>query len=126
MLGKKNWQMWLGEFISLTAAFVLIAVAVLSFNIGLAHQEEAQAEPKRPPPVIEEEFNIPDPCEDLNFWWSFVHYEEPQPEEKDCSTQDTHPAKAVEPIDPCGFNVLARNAETMDLDEACELDYRDI
>ncbi len=126
MLRRMNWQMWLGELISLTAAIVLIAVSVLSFNIGMAHQEEAQAEPKQPPPIIEEEFNIPDPCAELGFGWAFVRNEAPQAQEKKCGSEESSPAKAVEPLDPCGWNVLAHNAETMDLDEACELDYRDI
>lgn len=127
MLHKKNWTFWLGELISLTAAVVLISISVLAFNVGLsgAHYDEPQAEEKQPPP-IEEEFNAPDPCAQANAGWVFAHNEEPQPKEKDCGDAETNPAKEVEPMDPCGGYVLARNAETTDLDEACEVPNRQI
>ncbi len=127
MLHKKNWAFWLGETISLTAAFVLITVSVLAFNVGLstAHYDQPDAEEKQPPP-IEEEFNAPDPCAEADGGLLFARNEEPQPQEKDCGDVDTNPAKEVEPLDPCGSYVLARNAETIDLDEACEVPNRQI
>ena len=131
MLRKMNWANILGEAISITAAFVLIAVSVLSFNIGLsgAHYEEVEPEEKKP--VIEEEnFDIPDPCANLvqDGWW-LVDFEHPQPGTKDCPNDASNPARHVAPIDqgPCGGSVLVRNTDEPYMEnDICARNLRDL
>ena len=130
MLRKMNWANMLGEAISITAAFVLIAVSILSFDIGLsgAHYEEIEPEEKKP--VIEQEdLDIPDPCAGLvqDGWW-LVDFEQRQP--GDCTSNPyPNPAKHVEPIDqgPCGGSVLVHNADEPYIEnDICARNLRDL
>ena len=128
MSRKTHWTTLLGEAISLTAAFVLIAVSLLTFNIGLTAANQDEPEPDTKKPYVEEELNIPDPCAGANDGWAFVSNEEIEPGEKDCGSESAPaPAKEVAPADPCGSYVFAHNTDEPYLEnDICAVTNRDI
>lgn len=127
MSRKFNIARWIGEALSITAAVVVIALSVLTFNIGMtaAQQEEPQPEEKKP--FINEELDVPVPCAESGSDLAFAHFKEVEPEEIDCGN-DTNPAKYVEPQDSCDHYILAHDVDEPYVDTlpACPADNREI